>query len=195
MRSSQLSGKTKHNDLPPLDAVDYAIMGCLLADPRRPVTGIARELGMVESTVRNRLNKLIGNGVVDFALVTNPLRFGFQVWAMLQIQVEPSQTRKIAERLAEEPDIHLVSIMSGSYDIFAGVALKSNDELITLITERLPEIPGIVRISTSTMLEMVKRLVSFGFPEEVMATQNVTTSRKRSEMPPPKTRKSPKRSV
>jgi Lrp/AsnC family transcriptional regulator for asnA, asnC and gidA len=148
----------------PLDGTDRAIIGCLLKDARASVTAIARELRMGESTVRNRLRKLVDDGIVSFALITNPLQFGFQVWAMLEIQVQPSRIREVAEILGQEPRIHLVGIMSGSYDIYAGATLRSNEELVDLITRRLSQIPGIIRISTSTMLEMVKRSVSFGLP-------------------------------
>jgi len=156
-----------------LDAVDLSIMRCLLQEARSSVTAIARTLEMGESTVRNRLKRLTEHGVVRFALITNPLRFGFQVWAMLEIQVEPSQIRVVAELLGREPEIHLVGIMSGSYDIYAGAVLQSNQELVDLITRRLSKIPGIIRISSSTMLEVVKRTVSFGFPAEVTAVSDV----------------------
>src|SRR5690348_16222629 len=95
-----------------LDALDYAVMNCLLHDARSSVTAIARRLEIGESTIRNRLRTLTKNGIVEFALITNPLRFGFQVWAMLEIQVEPSQIRVVAERLRQEPQMHLVGIMS-----------------------------------------------------------------------------------
>jgi len=157
-----------------LDVLDYAVMRCLLEDARSSVTAIARRLGIGESTIRNRVRKLTLHRVVEFALITNPLRFGFQVWAMLEIQVEPSQIRVVAERLSQEPQMHLVGIMSGAYDIYAGAVLRSNEELVDLITRRLSQIPGIIRISTSTMLEMVKRTVSFGFPDTVVNVSEVS---------------------
>ena len=70
--------------------------------------------------------------------------------------------------------MHLVGIMSGAYDIYAGAVLRSNEELVDLITRRLSQIPGIIRISTSTMLEMVKRTVSFGFPDTVVNVSEVS---------------------
>jgi len=166
-----------------LDSVDHAIMGCLLDDARSPVTVIARRLGMVESTVRKRLKRLTKDGIVQFALITNPLQFGFQVWAMLEIQVEPAQIRVVAERLGREPEIHLVGIMSGSYDIYAGTVVRSNQELVDLITRRLSQLPGVIRISSSTMLEMVKRTVSFGFPDGVLAASARRIGRARQRHP------------
>ncbi len=152
-----------------LDSIDFAIMGCLLQDARQSAATIARSLGIAESTARNRLTRLVEKEIVRFALITDPRQFGFQVWAMLEIQVEPSQIRRVAETLGQEPEIHLVGIMAGSYDIYAGAVLRSNQELVDLITRRLSKVPGIIRISSSTMLEVVKRTVSFGFPAEALA--------------------------
>ncbi|HEX7075664.1 MAG TPA: Lrp/AsnC family transcriptional regulator [Hyphomicrobiaceae bacterium] len=163
-----------------LDALDHAIMKCLLKDARSSVAQIAKTLKMNESTIRHRLNRLLENDVVDFALITNPLRFGFQVWSMLELQVEQSKIRTVAERIAKEPEVHLVGIMSGSYDVYAGAVFRSNEDLVDFITHRLSRIPGIIRTSNSTMLEILKRTVSFGFPDEVMgATSSPLPIRKR----------------
>lgn len=173
MRISQLKADQKPAKL---DATDYAIIGRLMAEPRRPLNSIAKELELVEATVRNRVKKLVSKGVIEFALVTNPLQFGFQVWAMLHIEVEPAEIRQIAHRLAQLPEVHIVGIVAGVADIFAGVALRSNQELIDLISDQLPKINGIVRITTSTLLEVVKRLVSFGFPPEVLEEARKATA-------------------
>ncbi|MGD9944802.1 MAG: Lrp/AsnC family transcriptional regulator [Burkholderiaceae bacterium] len=163
MKIPSLDGK----DSLSLDRVDLALMGYLMSHGQGPTKPIAEALGVSESTVRNRMKRLTDQRVLQFAPITNPLRFGFQVWAMLEIQVEPLRLRSVAETLREESAIHLVGIMSGSYDIYAGAVLRTNEELVNLISRRLSQVPGIIRVSSSTMLEVVKRTVSFGFPPEV----------------------------
>jgi Lrp/AsnC family transcriptional regulator for asnA, asnC and gidA len=150
-----------------LDALDLGIVRYLVKDPRTPVSAIAHSLRAAESTVRNRIARLTQSGAIAFALTTDPYKFGFSVWAMLEIQVEPARIRAVADLIRREPRVHMVGIMSGSYDIFAATVLRTNHDLFELITNRLSKISGITRISSSTMLEMVKRRVDFGLPELV----------------------------
>jgi DNA-binding Lrp family transcriptional regulator len=48
-----------------LDDTDVEIIRMLQADARRPNTEIARRLGVAETTVRNRIERLTRDGVVQ----------------------------------------------------------------------------------------------------------------------------------
>ena len=150
-----------------LDAADMSIVRCLLRDGRRPVTLIANDLGISELTVRNRLNRLVRERIIEFDVTTNPYQFGYSMWAMLEIHVELPRIRAVAELISREPRVHMVGIMTGAYDIFAAAVVRSNQDLVELIANRFSKIPGIMRVSSSTVLELVKRTVNFGFPESV----------------------------
>lgn len=150
-----------------LDFTDLAIIRSLLPNSRKPVTQVAKEVRVSESAVRNRLKKFAAHQIMDFELTTDPLKFGYSVWAMLEIHVELPKIRQVAELVSREPRVHMVGIMSGAYDIFAASVVRSNQELVELIANRLSKIPGITRITSSTILEMVKRRTNFGFPESV----------------------------
>ncbi|MGH8736859.1 MAG: Lrp/AsnC family transcriptional regulator [Burkholderiales bacterium] len=148
-----------------LSSVDIKIIRCLQRDARGSLVKVAAELRMPESTIRNRVNRLVRQGLIEFAVVTNPLRFGYQIWAIIEIQAQPTKIRAVAKRLAAISEIHLVGIMTGSYDIYAGALFRDNQELLEFITDTLARIPGIQRISTSHMLDVVKRTVTFGIPD------------------------------
>ena len=148
-----------------LAPVDIDIIRRLQQDARGSLVKVASELGIPESTVRHRVNRLVELGLIEFAVVTNPLRFGYGIWAIIEIQVQPTKIRDVAQRLARTSEIHLVGIMTGSYDIYAGALFRNNQELLDFITGPLAKIPGIQRISTSQMIEVVKRTVTFGIPE------------------------------
>ena len=136
------------------------------------MTLIAKDVGVSESTVRNRLKRFAAHKIVNFELTTDPLRFGYSVWAMLEINVELPKIREVAELISREPRIHMVGITTGAYDIFAASIVRSNQDLMDLIANRLSKIAGITRVASSTILEMVKRRTNFGFPETVYEEQN-----------------------
>lgn len=152
-----------------LTATDFAIIRCLTEDARSPVAKIAERLRMPESTVRHRLNRLIRSKIVRFAALTNPHQFGYLIWVHMEIQAELSKVRLLAERLAAAPEIYFVSINSGVYEVMATGVFRSNEQLFDFITGRLSKIPGIIHASTSVILQVVKRTMTFDVPDELLA--------------------------
>jgi DNA-binding Lrp family transcriptional regulator len=72
------------------------------------------------------------------------------VTAIILINTQRSQINKVAETLAEMAGISEVYSVSGNYDLVAIVRVASNDDLATLVTDRLLPIEAIVK--TETML-------------------------------------------
>jgi Lrp/AsnC family transcriptional regulator for asnA, asnC and gidA len=143
---------------------DARIIEALQKDARAPVKAIAEKLRMPVSSVRHRVQKLMQAGILEFAAMTNPLRMGYQIWAQIEIQAELARIEEIAQRLAAAPEVYLVGITNGRYDIHVGAAFRTNEEFLDFITARMARIPGITRVSSSPMLRVVKRSFSFPFP-------------------------------
>jgi Lrp/AsnC family transcriptional regulator for asnA, asnC and gidA len=158
---------------PKITPVDVGIIDCLSRDARKSFARIAQELRVPESTVRHRLHRLVQHGVLDFAAVANPLRLGYQTWAIIEIQAEPSRTRAVAQRLARESEVYFVGITTGRCDIFAGAVFRSNAEMLEFLTGPLAKIPGITRTSTSTVLEVVKRALTLSVPKALGDEQQI----------------------
>lgn len=167
-----------------LTPVDIGIIRCLHADARRSVASIADELGIPESTVRHRLNRLVRRGLVEFAALTNPLQLGYQIWAIIEVQAELRKIRPVAKRLAAAPEVYFVGITTGGYDVLAAAVFRSNDELLDFITRRLSSIPGIVRTSTSSVLEVVKRTMTFPLPDRRAAHRHPRSAEARHKKGP-----------
>lgn len=150
-----------------LDAVDLGLIRGLQRDPRSPIARIAKDLRVPDSTVRHRLNRLIRRHVIEFSVVSNPLHFGFQIWAIIEIKTELPRIRDVARRLTEAPEAYFVAIMAGGYDINVAAVFRSNAELLDFVTHRLSRIPGIVGTATATVLELRKR-TAFTVPNDVV---------------------------
>ena len=148
-----------------LGTLDLDIIRCLQDDARSSVVRIAGRLSVPESTVRHRLNRLVKEGVVEFATLTNPLHMGYQVWVLIDIQTELRRTRAVAEQVAEAPEVYWVGVTTGTHDLHVGAVFRSNEELLDFVTGRLSKIPGIVRTSTSSILELIKRSYTIRLPD------------------------------
>jgi Lrp/AsnC family transcriptional regulator for asnA, asnC and gidA len=147
-----------------LSPTDAKIILCLNEDARSSAAAIAAKLKVPESTVRYRLSRLIDTGVIEFTAVPNPLHLGYQTWAILEVHAELAHIRNIARELASRPEVYFVGITTGNYDILVGAVFRSNGEMLEFITSYLPRVRGIMRTTTSTVLEVVKRFLTFAVP-------------------------------
>lgn len=148
-----------------LSEADIQIIQCLQKDARSPVAGIAKTLRMPTSSVRHRMQRLLKEGVLSFDTMTNPLLLGYQVWIMIEIRVEISKIESVAQQLAAIPEVYLVYIMTGRYDILVGAVFRTLDEQFDFMANRLAKITGITRTCSSSILRLVKRTMNFALPQ------------------------------
>jgi Lrp/AsnC family transcriptional regulator for asnA, asnC and gidA len=167
-----------------LDQTDVEIIRMLQADARRPNTDIARRLGVAETTVRNRIERLTREGVVQCGAWTDPLKIGYQTYAIIQIQVAPPRLEKVAQVLAELPEVFFLGIATGGFDIVAAAVFRSNEHLYELMTKRFARIAGIQRTSTLGIVRIVKRAYSYPVPALETAAADAPAPRKRREATP-----------
>jgi Lrp/AsnC family transcriptional regulator for asnA, asnC and gidA len=162
---------------PKIDHTDVEIIRLLQADARRPNTEIARRLGVAETTVRNRIERLTRDGVVQCGAWTDPLKIGYQTYAIIQIQVAPPRLERVAAALARLPEVFFLGIATGGFDVVAAAVFRSNEHLYELMTGQLARIPGIQRTSTLGIVRIVKR--AYGYPVPPIASDGVPPARRR----------------
>jgi DNA-binding Lrp family transcriptional regulator len=98
-----------------MDELDREILSILRRDARTPYTEIAERVGTSEGTVRNRVEGMVEDGVIERFTVTT--RTG-NVKAMIEISVTMDvNTDEVGERLAEWEEVDFVWQVSGEDDI------------------------------------------------------------------------------
>ena len=148
----------------PLTDADRKIIACLQKDPRCPVTDISVETGIPQTTVRNRLNRLLREGIVEIAAAVNPLQLGFDTWAMVALQVPVEDVTSLSNKLAALQDVYFVGTTTGTYNVMVGVVLQSNTELADFMTETLGRFSKIRGLYTFNVLKVFKRHFLFKSP-------------------------------
>ncbi|HEX2174123.1 MAG TPA: Lrp/AsnC family transcriptional regulator [Dehalococcoidia bacterium] len=151
-----------------LDALDQRIIAALQSDARRPNTEIARQLGVAEATVRKRIDRLVQDEIVSFVTFVDPLKVGFAIYASIGIQVELDKSRDVAEQLAQLPEVTFVGYATGTYDLIIAAILRSNDDFLAFLLEKVARIKGIRSTDTSLVLKLVKRSFVWGAPDNAM---------------------------
>ena len=136
-----------------MDDLDRRILSILRRDARTPYTEIADRVGTSEGTVRNRVDRLTDEGIIERFTVTT--RTG-NVKAMIEISVEMNvNTDAIGQQMVDWEEVDFVWQVSGEDDIVLivdAVDTRAVNELITQARE-LDEVK-----STKTRLILDERL-------------------------------------
>ncbi|MFB6157595.1 MAG: Lrp/AsnC family transcriptional regulator [Haloferacaceae archaeon] len=116
-----------------MDELDRRILAILRRDARTPYTEIAEEVGTSEGTVRNRVERMLDEGVIErFTVAT---RTG-NVKAMVEISVAVDvDTTRVSERMAEWDEVDFVWQVSGEEDIVLVVDAADTGAVNDLITK------------------------------------------------------------
>ncbi len=146
---------------PTLDSTSKAIIEQLQIDGRRSYAEIGKAVGLSEAAVRQRVQKLTDAGVMQIVAVTDPMRLGFSRQAMLGIRVS-GDTRIVADRLAEIPEISYVVLSAGTFDILVEVVCEDDDGLIELLNEKIRTISGVASTETFVYLQLNKQKYDWG---------------------------------
>ena len=152
-----------------LDPADRLIVAALQRDGRQSNAKIARRLGLAESTVRRRIDRLIREGLIQVVAVAEPLKVGYTIYAQVGLQIQPGKTPSVAKRLKEFPEVTWLAIVAGQYDLFLSGVFEGPSELLRFTTVSLGNIPGIERTETFYILDMVKRAFDWRLPGSVPA--------------------------
>ncbi|MFO8116085.1 MAG: Lrp/AsnC family transcriptional regulator [Halorubrum sp.] len=136
-----------------MDDLDRRILSILRRDARTPYTEIADRVGTSEGTVRNRVDRMTEEGVIERFTVTT--RTG-NVKAMIEISVEMNvDTAAVGERMVEWDEVDFVWQVSGEDDVVLvvdAVDTRAVNELISQARE-MDEVK-----STKTRLILDERL-------------------------------------
>ena len=146
---------------PALDATSKAIIEQLQLDGRRSYAEIGKAVGLSEAAVRQRVQKLTEAGVMQIVAVTDPMRLGFHRQAMLGIKVS-GDTREVADRLAEMPEVSYVVLSAGTYDILAEIVCEDDDALIEVLNDKVRQLHGVAATETFVYLKLNKQKYDWG---------------------------------
>jgi Lrp/AsnC family transcriptional regulator for asnA, asnC and gidA len=140
-----------------LDQFDRRILAALSPDGRRPYRDIARQLGVSEGAVRQRVGRLVQRGLIRISAVGSPLNLGFDAVALVMIQVKPGAIDEVAKKLAEIPHVRFVGTSFGSADIIIQTIHPTTQDLHQFVGATLPAMASaILRTETFQLTNVLK---------------------------------------
>ena len=133
-----------------MDELDREILSILRRDARKPYTEIAERVGTSEGTVRNRVERMTDEGVIERFTVST--RTG-NVKAMIELDVAVDvNTSDLGERVADWEQVDFVWQVSGEEDIVLVVDAADTQSVNKLIT-KARELEEVVNTKTRLILD------------------------------------------
>jgi Lrp/AsnC family transcriptional regulator for asnA, asnC and gidA len=144
-----------------LDERSKRIIEQLQQDGRRSYAAIARAVGLSEAATRQRVQRLLDEGVIQIAAVTDAKAVGFHRQAMLGIRVE-GEIGGVAEKLSSLPETSYVVICAGQFDLLVELICEDDDHLLALVDNSIRSIPGVRSTETFVYLRLEKESYQWG---------------------------------
>ncbi len=148
------------------DRTDWKIIALLNEDGRMSSAEIARKLGDVSPrTVSNRINALTEQCIINIRSIVNPEMVGYGVLADVFIEVEPGFVRRVAEHMANLPQVSYAACATGDTDVIISVRARNINELYDFVIETLGKIPGVRHTRTIPLPIKMKSVVRWMPPD------------------------------
>ncbi|BBZ32366.1 hypothetical protein AWB99_26960 [Mycolicibacterium confluentis] len=142
------------------DPQSAAIIAMLREDGRRSYASIAKDVGLSEAAVRQRVQRLIEQGHMQIVAITNPLD-DFKLSSLLRIRVS-GDVRATAAQIGEIAEVSFCVIVSGDCQVVAEVMCRDGHHLLTVVHESIEALPTVTDVQTMVYLEAVKQTYQWG---------------------------------
>jgi Lrp/AsnC family leucine-responsive transcriptional regulator len=144
------------------DEIDRKLLMELAEDGRISYVELAEKVGLSRVAVKDRIKNLIDKGVIEkFTVVINSEKFGMNVSAFFEVDVEPRQLQKVAQSLASNPSVASIYQMTGPSTLHMHVLVGDFEMLEIFINNELYSVEGITRVASSVILKRFKSRTGF----------------------------------
>lgn len=143
-----------------IDDIDREIIRQLQIDGRMAYAQLAQHVGLSAAAVRQRVNRLTAEEVIDIVAVTDPVKIGLGYQAMLGVSVV-ADAREMANRVAEISDAVYVVMTAGRFDLVVELVCRDSDIFVSLLNQ-IRGMEGIQTVETIPYLGIVKQSYDWG---------------------------------
>jgi len=146
------------NTLVKIDGIDKKILRFLMADARKPILEIARQIGISGAAIHQRLRKLEASGLISGSkFVVNPKVLGYTTMAYIGIFLDRAMSNPQAVKQLEKiPEVLECHYTTGDWSILIKVLCKDNEHLMYVLNKNIQQIEGVSR--TETFISLAQQI-------------------------------------
>ena len=140
-----------------IDERDEKIIELLSKDSRMAYTKIAEEIGISETAIRKRIQKLEKEGVIkNYTLEVDPTKMGYEIVSITGVNTAPDKFLEVANKMKKIERAKDVKITTGDHTIMSTIWAKDGEELSEIISEEIGKMEGVNSVYPAIILEEVK---------------------------------------
>lgn len=125
-----------------LDGLDLKIIRALSEDGRSSFVDIAKETGLSPVAIKNRVERLISDGVLKILGLLNMEKV-YSVSAHIEIEADTKTVEKLIEKFEKSPLVYHLVRTSGSYNLLVGIATPNLESIETFLAREIRVEPGV----------------------------------------------------
>ena len=135
---------------------NLSVLEILKENARTPYLKIAKALGVSDTAVRKRMEKLERDGVIrKYTIEVDPRKLGYEVTSLIGLDTEPEHYIHTIDKLGEMDEVvHLYS-SSGDHMIMVECWFKNSDGLREFV-KNLESMEGVTKTCPAIILEKIK---------------------------------------
>ncbi len=127
-----------------IDDLDRKIILALQKDARRPYKDIAKMLRVSEGTIKNRVTRLIGRGILKLEARVNPFALPNRISAIVGVNLKERTHEKKIKEIEKIPGVTSAWNAAGRFDLFFEIMVDSMQSLNDILFRKdLKRIGGI----------------------------------------------------
>lgn len=119
-----------------------------LRDGRKSLKKIADEMGLSENTIRDRVRKLVGKGILAITGLVNPEAIPWNRVVMVGVKLKTMDLVNKGREFSDLRGVVSVSVVTGRYDLILIVFLKEGYDLLEFYTEEVSKIEDVQSVET-----------------------------------------------
>lgn len=140
-----------------LTSVDRSILAALKVDGRRSCASVSAEIGVDESTVRRRLQRMMRHGCARVMTIVQPSSLGYEHEALLELEVLPTHLEDAATELARQPGVRYLAATFASRSLVLEVVMPDASALYDFLNRVIVGLPGVTGMLADIELLVFKR--------------------------------------
>ena len=143
-----------------LDRTDQRLLQALQNNARTSQRQLAKQLGVAQGTVTNRLKRLEDDGVITgYTATVSPASLGWSMTIMAGLRIMKGRLIDVQQRSAADPRVFAVYDVTGDWDSIVLARVKDRQDLDNL-TKTVFTLEGVSRSYTHVVLNTVKETIA-----------------------------------
>ncbi|WP_457551119.1 Lrp/AsnC family transcriptional regulator [Desulfobacula sp.] len=149
-----------------IDSMDSKIISVLEKNGRVANTELAKMLKTSETTIRNRIKRLIDSDLIKIVAIRNRAKLGYELSGNIRIKANTQKIQSIGKSLNKMDQIWYIAQLAG-YDEFDVEFNVTSQYDLQVLLEKINKIDGVIATKPSIRLQLIKHLGEYmaSFPD------------------------------